>query len=237
MVPGKSQNRLRKNPRKDWYDELDDVTTDGDLEVTFNLKRPQPSLLAMLASGYTPIYACHVTAAAQRTNPVGTGPFKFVELKQNESIKLTKNAGLLEEGPALSRWHRVHDHSQSLDRDPGLRRREIRHDVPDRGVGPAAQGREVAVAAGDMRSRADERQHQSDRQPRRARRSTTPMCAAPPRLRSTARPSSTSCSRARRTSAARCCRRRAASGACPPTSSRMWPAMATCRRTVRKRAS
>jgi peptide/nickel transport system substrate-binding protein len=98
MVQGKSQNRLRKNPRKGWYDELAEVTTSGDLEVTFNLKRPQPSLLAMIASGYTPIYACHVTAAQQRTNPVGTGPFKFVELKQNESIKLTRNADYWKKG-------------------------------------------------------------------------------------------------------------------------------------------
>ena len=52
----------------------------------------------MLASGYTPIYACHVTAAAQRTNPVGTGPFKFVELKQNESIKLVKNPDYWKKG-------------------------------------------------------------------------------------------------------------------------------------------
>ena len=52
----------------------------------------------MLASGYTPIYACHVTAAAQRTNPIGTGPFKFVELKQNESIKLVKNPDYWKKG-------------------------------------------------------------------------------------------------------------------------------------------
>ena len=41
----------------------------------------------MLASGYTPIYPCHVTAAQMRTHPIGTGPFKFVEMKQNELIK------------------------------------------------------------------------------------------------------------------------------------------------------
>jgi peptide/nickel transport system substrate-binding protein len=91
MLSGKSQNRLRKNPRKDWYVNVAEVTTEGDLQATFHLKRPQPALLAMIASGYTPVYACHVTAAQQRTNPVGTGPFKFVELKQNESLKLVKN--------------------------------------------------------------------------------------------------------------------------------------------------
>src|SRR5438105_3516006 len=55
------------------------------------LKRPQPAVLALLASGYSPIYPCHVNPAQMRTAPVGTGPFKFVEFKQNESIKLARN--------------------------------------------------------------------------------------------------------------------------------------------------
>jgi peptide/nickel transport system substrate-binding protein len=83
--------RFRKNPRKDWYANVADVTVNGDFEASFQLKRPQPSLISMLASGYSPVYPCHVTPADMRTKPIGTGPFKFVELKQNESIKLTKN--------------------------------------------------------------------------------------------------------------------------------------------------
>src|SRR6185312_15843847 len=55
-------------------------------------------LLAMLASGYTPIYPCHVNAAQMRTHPIGTGPFKFVEMKQNESIKLVKNPDYFKKG-------------------------------------------------------------------------------------------------------------------------------------------
>src|SRR6478609_195322 len=98
MLEGKSQNKFRKNPRKGWYFNLDSVTTEGDFQATFHLKRPQPAMLAMLASGYSPIYPCHVSAAQQRTNPVGTGPFKFVELKQNESIKLTKNPDYFKKG-------------------------------------------------------------------------------------------------------------------------------------------
>src|SRR6267378_3819098 len=56
MLMGKSQQKFRKNPRKSWYDEVVDVTPNGDFEVAFNLKRPQPALLALLASGYTPVY-------------------------------------------------------------------------------------------------------------------------------------------------------------------------------------
>jgi peptide/nickel transport system substrate-binding protein len=98
LLQGKAQDKFRKNPRKDWYAEVADVTVKGDDEVTFHLKRPQPSLLAMLASGYTPIYSCHVPAAQMRTHPIGTGPFKFVEMKQNESITLTKNPDYWKKG-------------------------------------------------------------------------------------------------------------------------------------------
>ncbi|MBO0755981.1 MAG: ABC transporter substrate-binding protein [Bradyrhizobiaceae bacterium] len=98
LLQGKGQDKFRKNPRKDWYENVSAVTVDGDNEVTFHLNRPQPSLLAMLASGYTPIYPCHIPAAQMRTNPIGTGPFKFVEMKQNESIKLVKNPDYWKEG-------------------------------------------------------------------------------------------------------------------------------------------
>ena len=98
LLQGKSQDKFRKNPRKDWYEFVSDVSINGDFEVTFHLKRPQPSLLAMLASGYTPIYPCHVPAAQMRTHPIGTGPFKFVEMKQNESIKLVKNPDYWKKG-------------------------------------------------------------------------------------------------------------------------------------------
>jgi peptide/nickel transport system substrate-binding protein len=98
LLQGKSQDKFRKNPRKDWYAQVADVTVNGDSEVTFHMKRPQPSLLAMLASGYTPIYPCHVPAAQMRTHPIGTGPFKFVEMKQNESIKLEKNPDYWKKG-------------------------------------------------------------------------------------------------------------------------------------------
>src|SRR5258708_2506213 len=91
MLMGKSQQKFRKNPRKSWYDEVVDVTPNGDFEVAFNLKRPQPALLALLASVYTPAYPCHVSPGDMRTKPIGTGPFKFAEFKPNGSLKLPRN--------------------------------------------------------------------------------------------------------------------------------------------------
>jgi peptide/nickel transport system substrate-binding protein len=91
LLQGKTQEKLRLNPRKAWYRNLDEVTTKGDDEVTFHLKRPQPYLLVLLASGVSPVYPCHVPPAQMRQHPIGTGPFKFVEYRPNEYVKLTRN--------------------------------------------------------------------------------------------------------------------------------------------------
>jgi peptide/nickel transport system substrate-binding protein len=88
---GKEPEYLRRNPRGIWYEHLTEVTLDGDYQVTFNLSQPQPSLLAMLASGYTAVYPCHVSGRDMRVKPIGTGPFKLVEFKSNESIRFAKN--------------------------------------------------------------------------------------------------------------------------------------------------
>ena len=98
MLMGKSPQKFRQNPRKSWYDHVNDVTVSGDYEASFNLKRPQPALLSLLASGYTPIYPCHASPADMRTKPIGTGPFKFVEFKANELIKLTRNPDYFKKG-------------------------------------------------------------------------------------------------------------------------------------------
>jgi peptide/nickel transport system substrate-binding protein len=91
LLRGKASEKLRVNPRKSWYSNVEDVSTNGDFEVTFRLKRPQPSLLALLASGWSPIYPCHVSPRDMRSHPIGTGPFKFVEFRPNEVIRVAQN--------------------------------------------------------------------------------------------------------------------------------------------------
>ncbi len=91
LLTGVVSDKFRVNPRKSWYRNLERVTTNGDYEVTFRLKQPQPAFLTALASGFSPIYPCHVSPRDMRQRPIGTGPFKFVEFKPNEYVKVTRN--------------------------------------------------------------------------------------------------------------------------------------------------
>ena len=91
LLTGRGNDKLRINPRKSWYDNLDAVTSNGDFAVAFRLKRPQPSFLTLLASGWSPVYPCHVPARDMRQHAIGTGPFKFIEFRPNQSITLARN--------------------------------------------------------------------------------------------------------------------------------------------------
>jgi peptide/nickel transport system substrate-binding protein len=87
-----ASEKLRVNPRKAAWRNLEGVSTNGDYEVTFHLKRPQPAFPMLLADGFSAIYPCHVPPRDMRQHPIGTGPFKFVEFKPNERITVARNA-------------------------------------------------------------------------------------------------------------------------------------------------
>jgi peptide/nickel transport system substrate-binding protein len=91
LLMDNAKHKLRINPRKSWYSNVAEVTTNGDYEATFHLKRPQPSFLALLATSWSPIYPCHVGPRGMRSHPIGTGAFKFVEFEPNERITVTRN--------------------------------------------------------------------------------------------------------------------------------------------------
>jgi peptide/nickel transport system substrate-binding protein len=85
------KTKLRVNPRKLWYENVTSIDAPDPYVVTFRLKRPQPSLLLMLASGYSPIYPAHVPVNELRSKCLGTGPFKLKEYRQGELIEMVKN--------------------------------------------------------------------------------------------------------------------------------------------------
>jgi len=83
LLTGKAKEKLRLNYREAWFLNIDEVTTNGENEATFHLKRPQPALISLLASGYSAIYPCHVSArgrcaairsAPGRSNSSSTNP-------------------------------------------------------------------------------------------------------------------------------------------------------------------
>ena len=86
-----SPAKLRINPRKDWYANIEHIEAADPYTVVFRLKRPQPALLMMLASGYTPVYAAHIPPAQYRTSCIGTGPFKLKEWRRGEFVEFVKN--------------------------------------------------------------------------------------------------------------------------------------------------
>ena len=61
-----------------------------------------------------------------RRTPIGTGPFKFVEFKPNELIKIVRNPDYWKKDrPYLDAIEYTY-HGKPLDRDPGLCRRQFR---------------------------------------------------------------------------------------------------------------
>ena len=79
------------SPRKDWYANVEAIETPEPHTVIFRLKRPQPSLLLMLASGYSPVYPAHVPLAELRQRCVGTGPFRLKEYVRGQLVELERN--------------------------------------------------------------------------------------------------------------------------------------------------
>ncbi len=80
---------------------IESVTADDDKTVVFTLKRPQAPFLKNLAMSMFAISSPEAFAKGDdeyERNPVGTGPFKFVEWKPNDSITIEKNADYWQEG-------------------------------------------------------------------------------------------------------------------------------------------
>jgi peptide/nickel transport system substrate-binding protein len=83
--------KLRLNPRKEWYANVEAIEAPESHTVVFRLKRPQPSLLLMLASGYSPVYPAHVPLNDLRQRCVGTGPFKLKQYQPGTMVELERN--------------------------------------------------------------------------------------------------------------------------------------------------
>jgi peptide/nickel transport system substrate-binding protein len=93
--------------KKDDGHVIKEIKKVDDYTVEFDLKRPQAPFLKNLAMspfGISSPTAVKKYGEKYRENPVGTGPFKFVEWKQNDRITLEKNPDYWQKGlPKLNK--------------------------------------------------------------------------------------------------------------------------------------
>jgi peptide/nickel transport system substrate-binding protein len=83
--------KLRLSPRKEWYENVDAIETPDPYTVIFKLRRPQPSLLLLLAAGYSPVLPAHVPIAELRQRCMGTGPFRIKQYVRGQVVELERN--------------------------------------------------------------------------------------------------------------------------------------------------
>jgi len=100
-LSGKRDAGWRRTPRAAWYKNLDEVVVDADDQVSFRLKRPQPSFLMFFAGGWSPVYPCHVDGPTMRRRPIGTGPFMLKSFEPGKMIRLVKNPNYFKPGKPL----------------------------------------------------------------------------------------------------------------------------------------
>lgn len=92
------------------FEALDNVGTPDDYTAVFNLKVPAPYILIALSSYESPIVPKHLLEGTDirsnplSNNPVGTGPFRFVEWIRGQYIRLDRNKDYWKPGlPKLDR--------------------------------------------------------------------------------------------------------------------------------------
>jgi peptide/nickel transport system substrate-binding protein len=90
------------NAQPQLFDGINSVNVIDDLTLELGLDEPKGSLLFNLAWGDAVILS-PASAETNRTNPVGTGPFRFERWVQGDRIELVRNEDYWGEPPALER--------------------------------------------------------------------------------------------------------------------------------------
>ncbi len=156
-----------QNPRKVWYKNLKEVTTNGDNEVTFTLEREQPSLHVHAGGRLFAGLSVSRRSAVMRSKPIGTGPFKVADFKRNEFIKLVRNPDYWKKGrPYLDvvEFKIVPNRSTRV---LGFVAGEFDLHLRSRHHLPPSEGREGPEEGCGLRGASDERPYQSAGQSRR----------------------------------------------------------------------
>jgi peptide/nickel transport system substrate-binding protein len=140
-----AQAKLRLNPRKDWYEQVDAIDAPSPTTVVFRLKRPQPSLLMLLASGQSPIYPAHVPPAEFRSHCTGTGPFKVKEWRRGELVEYVRNPDYFQKGRPYLDGLRYHVIVERGTRNAALQAGRLDVSFPSETIKPIADQLKAAV--------------------------------------------------------------------------------------------
>ena len=171
--------KLRVNPRKAWYGNLDEVVAKAIDEVTFRLKRPQPAFIALLASGFSPVYPCHVSpardAAAGRSAP---GRSSSSSSSPTRYIKVARNPDYWKKDRPYLDGIEYQIMKNSSTGMLAFCRRQGRHDLALLPAGADAERHQGAGAAGDLQADGDQRAAQRADQPRGAAVQQARSCGA-----------------------------------------------------------
>ncbi|MCB1376260.1 MAG: ABC transporter substrate-binding protein, partial [Rhodobacteraceae bacterium] len=90
------------NAQKQLFDGINEVTAIDDTTVEIGLDAPKGSLLFNLAWGDAVIVS-PASAETNKSNPVGTGPFRFSNWVQGDRIELVRNEDYWGAKPALEK--------------------------------------------------------------------------------------------------------------------------------------
>ena len=153
----RSSDKLRVNPGKSWYRNLEEVSTNGEYEVTFHLRRPQPAFPMLLASGFAPILSLSCAGTRHAAAPDWHRPVRIRRVQAERVDQSGPKPRLLEEGSALSRRHRIYHHPEYVDGNIGVHLRLVRHDLPVHPHGAAFEGCEEPEAGRNLRADAERR--------------------------------------------------------------------------------
>ena len=91
LLTGRSSEKLRLNPRKAWYRNLERGHDQRRLRGHLPSEAAAAGAAGAARLGLVAGLSLPCAGARHAQHPIGTGPFKFVEFKPNEGIKLTRN--------------------------------------------------------------------------------------------------------------------------------------------------
>lgn len=148
---------------------IKDIKVDGQT-VTILTKEAYPELVSELASPFAAIYDTEAQGDINKS-PVGTGPYKIVDYKQSQSIKLNKNKAYWQGEPKLDHVNvSYQEDGNTRANDLSANKADVITDVPVEKVDALDKGQQTKISSvPGYRTSLLLYNHQSDKMNKRVR--------------------------------------------------------------------